>query len=244
VKIPSVGLTYQDVAQILERMQRFIDSANQGVSKESATEFFEVSGADGGLKFRNGINLAVVRRAKDTSLSLTYLLEIKDAPISQVGITLRDTFREINIGGTSEDQTESLLLLLSNDFQKHRTWWGGIYVRLIIGTAILVGVLIAVIQSRKISELVQLILVSISVIGWMLFSLGDWGIFPGTAIYSEDATWYVRNAAMIGLLGLVLSVALPICQLIFSRRPTKETFAREIPDIQSTPALANRAQNE
>ena len=240
-ELPPIRLSQSELFSIIERMRAFLDSANRGVADTWRQENLELEGGARKLSLQGRFRAFELVGAPEFSQRVNYSYRLSDAPVSAVAVRLSDYSREVVIEGTSREQVDGLLSVLSDEFNARATWLGGFHRRslggfllLLVGWSLIVFATAESSQLRKVAFFVAgpLLIVSTIALPW-----ADW--LPGTAVYPGEASWLVRNSPILSLLGVVLTIVTFIISLMYSTRLARASAALpargDTPETQRLP---------
>jgi hypothetical protein len=129
------------------------------------------------------------------------------------------------VQGAAADQVDAIIAAFESQFADFATNLGGPTFRTIAGFAgffclmlLLLSAVASIVgeSTDKRWSLVSGIGPALAIIALNYLPWDRW--FPGTAVYAGDASFIVRNGALIGFLGTVVgvvSIAIPIVQALF-----------------------------
>lgn len=206
----ALRMTYADLSSLLDRARAIVADANAGTDDYTLERLTISAGADE-VTFKEDFSRAALAHAPALATSLTYSYYRPSAPISDITLRLGDHSRELEVSGSSREQVESLVLLVSSDLDKLGCSMGGTGMRALGGVLLLVAAMgigllpAAGIVKKAIGNI--LVLGTVIVINVSLWTLPWQEWFPGTAITAGSQSFIDRHAPLIGFGGLVVGVA-------------------------------------
>jgi len=208
---PPVAFSHDDLFGMVSRIKRFVASANAAHNNQYATEKLSLS--DGTttvtIDLLDQFRKDDLAAAPSPSTSVKYLYYgTRGAPLKIVSLTLSDYDRMLQVEGSSLEQIDGLVGLIANDLERQRAYFG-LSSSTRIGLGALLLVLIAVISatSQTVSTRWRTTIM-VSTFGLLItFWVIPWDrALAGMVVYSDSASFAVRNAAMITLVGTVVGV--------------------------------------
>ncbi len=221
----TIRASHSEIFAAVERVRAFVHRANSDQDQGYASESLLLSGGGSELKLDRGFSQEDLSGGPRPASRIWYEYSNLSSPISQVDIDLGDYSREIEVEGTSQEQVDALLAMLTNDVDRLESGFGGFGHRFAGGTVLLlVGAVLAGIAStpnplKGMARWLVFVLgiafqISIWVLPWVMW-------FPGTLVLPESTPFLERNGPFISLLGLLLTlgtVSIPIGRSILSAR--------------------------
>src|SRR5438094_4225715 len=98
--LPPCAMTYGEFRELMGRLREFISESNGGRST-GIYETLSISGGGRNFSFDAGFSVAALDSIRERGTDVRYTFRQSGAPISEVTLTLRDTYREVEISGTS-----------------------------------------------------------------------------------------------------------------------------------------------
>src|SRR2546422_786812 len=216
----AVLVSRDDLIDLFSKTYRIISAANQGAKADPIVSF-EVGDGVTTLTLNNFPDHSVrFPTVVSYQASLLYF-DRHGTPISKVAVRLRDFSREIEIAGADSEQVELLFAFLSQELSRHTTLLSGPLCRFIaswLGATLFVFMGLGVIPTNlgPNGRGVLLLLAVILALFLPLLPVAEvW--LPGTAIYTGDASFVVRNAAWISFLGVLMTPLLTAIAMWYAR---------------------------
>lgn len=228
-----IRLTYDDMAVMIGRIHQFVTTANASVHSDNRyREDMTIRGKLSQVRLEGDFSISGFAGAPEEAYSVRYLYSRDTAPISGVDIDLGDYRREVTVEGSSSDQVAALLSLLSEDLHSRETYLGGALFRIICG-AILFGLAIVApgvspTTQTKVTRIALLITAALVAGAVWVLPWERW--FPGTAVYSANASFLVRNSALISFIGTVaglIALLSPLFRTILRGAETDGEISRK-----------------
>lgn len=225
-----VSTTYAKLFRILTQSRNLIAAANANTKTKRVSESLRLQDDRLTLTLPASFTEHDVAGAPEIAYDVYYDYRNYDAPISVVTIRLSDNHREISVSGHSSDQVRALHGVLINELGDQSTWLGGVGFR--VSGAVILNIMTVLLVvagfwvRHRIARGVCLLFAPVLYFSiWFL----PWGVwFPGTAVYSDSASFAVRHAASISLAGLVLTIVTFVAGAILAR-PTAPADSPEEP---------------
>ena len=148
--------------------------------------------------------------APRVATSVSYRYHNRAGVISSITLRFSDSYRTLEVSGRSQDQVEAVANLADTIVVEATTLFGG-YEQRSLGGFLLFGIAMTLVNLHWFVPNLKLpihlalmatgclCLVSVWLLPW-----DEW--FPGLAVYRGDASFFVRNAAIISFLGLVATL--------------------------------------
>lgn len=218
-EINPIRMTYEDLSAIVENMRGLIQNANKETvdgRKEEVSMW--ISAGEDTLNIQEWETLSKVKSLPKVARSIRFKYRLYEGPVSEVELTLTDTFREVSIRGSDAAQIQAISSYLREQFNQHNTVLGGNFFRL-AGAFILfiIGAILLNVRKGQSNSIAPApvaaglaIVLSIFVLPWELW-------FPGIAIYADSASFIDRHANLLSFLSLILALAIPLIQLAYHR---------------------------
>lgn len=203
-----IRMTYDDLSRLLTKVHNFVRNANAGTELIYVQEQVTLETGTAMVRLVGPFSPSVFESAPPVAYAVSYEYSDVGAPIAAVRIELRDYQRRITITGRSQDQVDALAAMLNSDLKRHERLLGGPGFRSGAGAVLfLLGVLVTFAPRR---EAASRLMMALPVVGplimvsvW-LFPWDHW--IPGTAIYASDDSVLVRQAPLISILGVLLTI--------------------------------------
>ncbi len=214
-KLSSIRLSYDELSNVVTKVRGLVESANRNSQCGRQLEYLDVESDSIRLTLRDDFSPGAFVSAAPISYSVRYLYECGGAPISRVGLALHDESRQVVVSGHSRDQVELLGVLLVENMAQMESRFGGsgfrtvgaIVLWLLAWALLVVGINAESPWSYSTVAGALMVFLSLFILPWR-----EW--FPGVAVYAEGTSFLVRNAplitfigAMLGIVGIVLSIA-------------------------------------
>jgi hypothetical protein len=249
-ELPPVHLNYNDLAAIVGRAEQLISTANKPFSPEfeRPSESLDLQDDQTKVEFTQDITTSALESAPPISNEIYFTYSFNGAPISNVTMYLYDYRRELSISGQSKTDVDALSQLMSSDLARHTTILGGFGFRTVgfLLLTILYSTLFALGFAPNLSKMNRIITFSIAAILVISVWAAPWqNWFPGTAVYSGDVSWFVRNQAIVSFMGMCATVVFGFIAVLapfFRQRPiaspaTESTAASPSQRPETPPAL-------
>ena len=159
--------------------------------------------------------MEALRTAPPVATYVSYQYRNRTGVISSISVGLLDSFRTLEMSGRSRDQVEAAASVASSIISQSETTVGGLFQRVIAGSVLLVVGSILLIAPFRRALWPSLALK----LAGLFFSLSVWtlpwrGWFPGSAVYRDDASFFVRHAALISFLGFLVTIVALIWSVV------------------------------
>jgi len=218
-QLTPVRMSQSELLSIVGRIRAFVDFANRDIEPERRSEKFELEGGPSKLVLTGRFGASELAGAPEFATRVLYWYRVnRDAPISDVSIWLSDYSRELAVEGTSREQVEALVSLMSQDLGARSIPFGGRMQRLFGGLVLmLVGWGVVALSNLARNRRIQIALMVsglLLVLCTIVLPWSDW--LPGTAVYPGDASWLVRNSPFLSLLGVVLTLVTFVLSTAYS----------------------------
>jgi uncharacterized membrane protein len=143
--------------------------------------------------------------------------------ISQVNLDFWDVGRRISIEGTESNQIDALFSMLKETIESKESLFGGPDFRNVLFLVLLMFFtwLVTVGFHRSIKIGLKRLILAFCILSGLGILYLKFNLFPGTAIYSGDASFIVRYSAYIGFLGLVFTTGLSLLLYYLSKKKAK-----------------------
>ena len=211
-----VRLSQEELLELVDRLRSFAEQ--QGPTPAASDDAIQIlSLSDGQSTLRIGqstlriseeISMETLGSAPPVATSVSYEYRNRTGVISSIRLRLSDASRTLDITGRSRDQVEAAASVASSIISQSQTTAGGRFQRSIWGFVLIAVGLTLVWMSglsafRPILGALQLAGLVLTLSVWVL-PWEDW--FPGSAVYRDDASFFVRHAALISFLGFLLAI--------------------------------------
>lgn len=127
LSIPTVSMTYDDAAFILNHIHKLIETANAGYKDQQGRIKGDVTtsiaAGEDAVSLTGWRQLTDVQGLPKVAKSLGFNYSYYQAPIASVELILSDTFRQISIQGTDEAQVQAIASFLRESVQKQTRAW-------------------------------------------------------------------------------------------------------------------------
>ncbi len=179
------------------------------------------------IKIENEFNESAFNQGPKIANDLYYKYENFDAPISTIELRLSDYVRTLTITGYDKTQVNALASLIKDEFNLVGCSIGGLNHRAIIYIVLGVSALIVYFFTVKYfvtTERIALLLYFMFVLFYfiLIYTL-PWDLwFSGATIRSSPLSFLDRHAGLLSLLGILVSILLPI-----SAHFVKKTITRK-----------------
>ncbi len=215
----SIRASHAEVFAVMERVRAFVHQSNTEIDPDYEEELLLLSGGSLELKLDRGFSKADFSGAPRPTTRVWYNYRNRSSPISHVDINLNDFSRQVKVEGTSREQVDALLGLITNDLRHIESGFGGSRDRILGGVVLLIlGVLLVGLGS---------IVPPLTSLTWLPFVLGfslqlsiwilPWEAwFPGTLVLPENTSFLERHADAISLLGVLVTMATAAISIGFS----------------------------
>ena len=211
--IPPIKLTYADYQSILESLKQYLESVNAESEGEYNRESVRVSVSSGGnsVKFSDWPKLSKDQNLPNVALNTVFMYYYPDAPLSEVTIHLHDHSRSINISGKNSAQVKAISGLLRDEFHDKRVYLGGFGFRFFCAFVLMLIASILLCTTMKKGSGLEHLPRVLAVVLYTCILILPWEEWlPGTAIYSDSASFVDRNSNYISLGGVLLTVVMPL----------------------------------
>lgn len=209
---PPVRLTYNDLIDSIQRAHKLIKDSNSSysVSFVHPLESLEVGDAQTNVTSSSDLSAASLQSALSVAFHVHYRYYYDGAPLSLVDISMGDSIRSVTVEGSSQAEVDALSSLISSDLNRHSVDFAGFPFRngagatmfMLAVLAVLVGIIVPLPQRTRFlfSGLGVLMVIAVLMLPW-----NEW--LAGTAVYADNAVWYVRHEAAISFIGTCVAIA-------------------------------------
>lgn len=209
VTFGTVSFSHAEVVDLINRIRTLVDTANAAVDQDPSGQLtIGDENSSLNINVRAALALEDLQGAPEFANRLEYQYFSRPAPISIVWLELYDYERRLRIAGTSSEQVAAVTGFVSNEIRRHRSYLAiDSALRSTAGFLLVVAAwltLMAAIPATG-SRRVLAIGMALAILSAVWFL--PWARWlAGTAIYPNSASFAARNAAAIGLVGLVLAI--------------------------------------
>ena len=195
--------------QLLELVNRLRVLAEQqgstSAESDDASQTLSLSDGRSTLRISEEISMETLGSAPPVATSVSYEYRNRIGVISSITIRLWDTGRILKISGRSRDQVETAASVASTLISQAQTTVGGYFQRSMWGFFLIaVGLTLSFVKvSGQTPWILKLAGIVFTLSVWLL-PWEEW--FPGSAVYRDDASFLVRNAALISFLGFLATI--------------------------------------
>jgi hypothetical protein len=210
---PAVRLSYDDLSKTATTIHRFVQKANAGAECIfPSTEHVTVDDGISSISVSGDFSSAAFSSAPQVAYSVEYYYSgCPQAPISEVTLSLSDSFRKLAVKGRSADEVQALTTVATEDLSQFQASLGGSGFRtagflalMLLAAALISSGAVAFISASRAWGLAW---VGVGLGIYLVLEICPWGTwFPGTAVYSGSASFLVRNEPVISLFGVLLPV--------------------------------------
>jgi hypothetical protein len=214
-ELSSVRLSYNELSQVVTKARGIVESANRNSQCGGKLELLDIGSDSIRLTLRDDFSPGAFVNAPPISTSVQYHYSCGGAPISRVDLGLHDVTRKIVVSGHSRDQVELLEVLLVENMGQMKSRIGGSGFRRVGGIVLwlLAWALLVVGNNAKSPWSYPTVAGALTVfLSLFILPWSEW--FPGVVVYAEGTSFLVRNAplitfigAMLGIVGIGLSIA-------------------------------------
>ncbi len=175
----------------------------------------------------------------EVAYEFRYIYYYRKGKIFQVNLDFTDRTRRISIEGRDPTQVDALFSMLKEKFESKQSFFGGDVFRALLFFGIFILLMIYILLGAQISDKTGV--KRLIPTGCILMVLGllywKFDLFQGTAIYSGDASFIVRNSAQIGFWGLLIGIVSLILPYFKKKKPkvSSPTLLTETPPPIQTP---------
>ncbi len=217
--------SYDDLANILMDTERMLTSINSGASLK-IRRTIEVKSNGIKITFAGPDQLKKTQKKPEVAYEFEYRYYLDEGKITLLNLSLSDWSRKLVVEGADPNQVDALFAMLKEKIEGKQVFTGGPGFNVFFVIACLIGafIFIAVLgetESHKgtIPKIILIIifLVILPITAWRM------DFFPGTAIYSGDASFIVRYSSHLTFLGLLLTIAFFLYGHFFPRRKADVT---------------------
>jgi hypothetical protein len=227
--LPALRLSYANLSEIMRKLQNLTDIMQSKPGADRSKEELTISDDDTKLILSGDYSLQALQRGPSVATDLEFVLyDFREgAAISLIRIEFSDFRREITVEGTSPERVEALSSTLIDDFSRHRTVFGGVIPRVLVG--ILAAAFFILLSHRVSSHLRNPLLrnIFVPVLGGVgagliiiVSMLGGKLWMPGFALLSGETSLLARYAPQISFIGLIVGILalIPRFGIIWSRQ--------------------------
>lgn len=224
----SINISYNQFSDILNELRGFTKNANINFKHWKVTEYLVLGDTNVRTKIENEFNESAFNQGPKIANDIYYKYENFDAPISTIELRLNDYARKLTISGSDRTQVNALASLIENEFNLVGCSIGSFKHRFIIYIVLGISALIVYLFTIKYfvtTERIALLLYFAFVISYMIiiYTL-PWDLwFPGAAIRSDPLSFLDRHAGLLSLLGILVSILLPILVHFVKKTMTRKS---------------------
>lgn len=254
ITISPVRLTHKELAELFLRVNGLATKANDKLDPDRLTEIVTIKGTGGtGYTYRDRRGSYDFSKLPQFTNNFSYSYSHKsDAPVSRISLILTDTSRLLTVEGASPEQVDGILSVVSEFLGDRTTILGGWGFRLLAGLiAIVLSNVLVQIPKWRGAKGVVIVISTLVGVPILMFALPWEYWLPGTGIYSESASWIVRNSAEFSFCSGLASLLFPLAgvirkRLIDENGTPKETTTKESSTQESQPSheeMIEKAEN-
>src|SRR5713101_5215623 len=211
-----ISMSQDQLASLINKLESIARTANASIAPDRIDHSLRLGDDVNSIRISGEIASSTISAAPAVVTSANYEYRTTDAPISRVEMQFWDTQRSITVEGKSLEQVEALMGVAVGALSNSHALFGGSLHRIIAGAIlVLIGVFLPSLTFLSSGRSVKW---ALSIVGpalalsVMLLPWDRW--FPGTAIYSGEASFIVRHAAIICFLGVVVRI-ITSCLVLF-----------------------------
>lgn len=239
--VPPVRLTYNDLINSVQRAHKLIKDSNSSysVSLFPPLESLEVGDGQTKVTLSGDLSAASLQSAPSVAFNVHYRYSYDGAPLSSVDMRLDDYSRWVTVEGSSQAEVDALSSLISSDLNRHSVYFAGFPFRNGAGTTMFVVAILVIwiaigvpLPQRTrflFSGLGVLMVIAVLMLPW-----NEW--LAGTAVYADNAVWYVRHEAAISFIGTCVGIATIIAAGIrYTVTEFVKTKSESLPESEAPP---------
>ena len=225
-----VRLSQEELIDLVNRLRVFAEQQSlPSAGSDNVSQTLSLSDGQTTLRFSGEISMEALRTAPPVATYVSYQYRNRTGVISSISVRLLDSVRTLEISGRSRNQVEAAASLASSIISQSETTVGGLFQRVIGGSVLLVVGSILLIAPFRFALWPSLALK----LAGLFFSLSVWtlpwrGWFPGSAVYRDDASFFVRHAALISFLGFLVTIVALIWSVVRTGRDTQGSVKTEV----------------
>jgi hypothetical protein len=205
----ALRLSYDDLSKTVIAIHHLVQKANEDVDCGGALESLEVDNGVSGITTSEDFSPAALSGAPETAYRAEYYFSCwGQAPISKVTLWLWDTSRTLTVTGRSAEQVQALSSFVTGNLSQFESVWGGLGFRE-VGSILLVLIAWLPIMGARQGEIGRhfLLLVGFGLAVSLALGVCPWSKwFPGTAVYSGSASFFVRNEPIISFSSVIVTL--------------------------------------
>lgn len=205
-----VRFSQKDLLETVNRLRDFAERQGSTTNESgNARHTLSLSDGQNTLELTEDLSMETLRAAPPVAKSVQYTRRDPTGIIRAIRLSFSDSSRTLRVTGDSQDQVDAVANLGEMLIRRDQVAFGGSNHRGIAGSVLLVLGLLLVFSARRLREMSWLWYLVI--VTGCLCSISVWALpwdewFPGSIVYRDDVSFWVRNAALISLLGFLATI--------------------------------------
>ena len=202
-----VRFSQEQLLELVDRLRVYAEQQGPTTAdSDDARHTLSLSDGQSTLRITEEISMETLGSAPPVVTSVSYEYRNRTGVISSITVRLWDMRRTVEISGRSRDQVEAAASVASTIISQAETIVGGSFQRGLGGILLLTTALFLSLTTfgvYPLSLVLKIIGLFLNLSVW-LFPWDEW--LPGSAVYRDDASFFVRHAATFSFLGFIATI--------------------------------------
>ena len=206
-----IKISYDQLTTLINRIRSVTTKANENENNSYLSEKLTLRYGYREIEFENNFTLDnLLHGPKKATYVKFYYSNKSDKPISRILLQLGDYKRELKVSGTSNEQVDALVSLISRDLEYIGCSFGGHNFRFICGVILIItATILAFLPLFKIIQpILWLIFCAPIILGIyiMVYFISWENILPGTKLLASDVSFFELNSGLFSVIALIVTL--------------------------------------